>query len=176
MTDIICPNCEKILPYDPEFEGYICKYCGYRQEIFKGSEAIALKMEIKELKEQLKKYQVEEINVGDIYYIVFYGNKEFKASVVEMEIEKITSKKKGVFTYTFCSTNKTDDLRSIGLCKGFKKRAFKDKAKAEKELRRLLAKRERSDGRVRQLKSNPQIAAENRAKYEAEKLEESESL
>ena len=93
-----------------------------------------------------------------------------------MVIGKITSRKRGITNYTFYNVEKDSKPKCLSFSKTFNTKTFETREPAEKELRRLLAKRERQDGRVRQIESNPAIAARNRAKYEAEKSDDEEDF
>lgn len=33
MKDKVCPECQRIMSYDPYFKSYICRQCGRREEV-----------------------------------------------------------------------------------------------------------------------------------------------
>lgn len=171
MQDLICPNCEKIVPYEPKSNAYICKYCGWVQEQFPGAILMELKRENFRLKERIQELEAKEadeitLRIGDIRYCLYSGGANDRAAVLKSELYRITINHLKT-TYSF-KPLETDHPNHLSYSGEIYKRTFKDKEAAEKSLRKFLSKRRHKDGRIRPLKSQKQIAAENRAKYEAE--------
>lgn len=173
MQDIICPNCEKIVPYDPQLESYTCRYCGWTRSESQGSALLDLKRENFRLKEQIKAFKHQEeitLKIGDIRYCLYNGNKERRACVLKCKLYRITINHLKT-TYSF-KPLETDYPSHLSYSGELELRTFKTQEEAEKGLRKKLSKRQHKDGRIRPLKSQRQIAEENRQKYLAEQENE----
>lgn len=173
MQDVICPNCEKIVPYNPETEDYRCRYCGWYESASMISSILDLKRENIRLKEEIKAFKHQEeitLKPGDIRYCVYGGGKDHRAAVLKCQLYKINiSSIKTTYSFKPLESDHPPHLSYSG---EIDLRAFNTKEEAEKNLRKRLAKRRRKDGRVKSLISERDIAAKNREKYLAEQSED----